>query len=286
MSNEFNHSPWHIEYRLNDGGRLSRISYRGYDLLTPEPANFRPPRVDQGQYEQRPVYGYDDCFPSVGACSYPESKLSIPDHGELCWLQWDLREEPDCLAFSVRSKILPLVFTRKMKFTDSSIIWDFEVLNEGSDPLPFQHSMHPLLRADEITSIELPEFESVFDWTNGQNLNSMSPDKIREMLLRRSEGSVDMLFLRTVRTGELRWTYSNRMRLRMKFPVEYFPTIGVWWNNRGYPNEDGIQRCECAFEPTAGFTSNLSQAYINGNCLSVDAQKRFTWQIRWDVEMS
>jgi hypothetical protein len=285
MIGEFNYGPWHVEYCLNDGGRLTRISYKGYDLLTREPAGFRPPRTDQGQYERRPVYGYDDCFPSVVACSYPESNLFIPDHGELCWLQWNLQQESDCLKFSVRSEILPLIFTRRMVFTDTSIVWHFEVLNEGTVPFPFQHSMHPLLSVDEITSIEVPEFESVLDWTSGHILESMNPEKIREMLLNRSKGSVEMLFLRTVQTGVLSWTYSNGMHLTMKFPVEYFPTVGVWWNNRGYPNEEGIQRCECAFEPTAGFTSNLSQAYINGNCLSVDAKKRFRWQIFWEIEM-
>ena len=29
MSNVINDGPWHIEFRLNDGGRLTRVSYNG-----------------------------------------------------------------------------------------------------------------------------------------------------------------------------------------------------------------------------------------------------------------
>lgn len=284
MKNEFNCGPWHVEYRLEDGGRLSRIAYGDYDLLTTPPSSFRPPADKHGQFENRPVYGYDDCFPSVGACSFPGSQASIPDHGELCWLAWELSEAPNGLTFFVRSRLLPVVFKRKMLFTDSSIIWKFAVLNGGKDVLPFQHSMHPLIRTDEIKRIELPGFESVFDWNRNQLLNRMTPGELRDFLLRRPKGTAEMLFLRNIKTGDLGWTYSNGLSVRMKFPLEYFPTVGIWWDNGGYPDEDGIRRNECVFEPTPGYTSLLTQAYADGNCLTVDPGKRFDWQISWEVD--
>lgn len=283
-NNEFDYGPWHVEYRLNDGGRLSRIAYRDYDLLTTAPSNFRPPANEHGQFENRPVYGYDDCFPSVVSCYFPGSQINIPDHGEVCWLAWELSEEPNGLTFLVRSKLLPVVFKRKMIFTNSSIIWNFEVQNEGKGVLPFQHSMHPLVRVDEIKRIELPGFESAFDWNKNQVLNSTTPEKLRDFLLGLPKGSVEMLFLRNIKTGELRWTYSSGLSVRMKFPVAHFPTIGIWWDNSGYPDEDGICRNECAFEPTPGSTSLLSQAYADGDCLSVGPGERFAWQVLWEVE--
>ncbi|MFZ1081946.1 MAG: hypothetical protein WAO19_08470 [Candidatus Kryptoniota bacterium] len=286
VGKEFNHGPWHIEYRLNDGGRLSRISYKDYDLLTVEPTNFCPPTTDYGQYERRPVFGYDDCFPSLGSCCFPGTKIYIPDHGEICWLTWELLEKPRSLEFFVKSKILPLAFKRKMVFTDSSIIWNFEVFNESHARLPFQHVMHPLYQLDKIKSIELPEFQSAFDWIKGQNMNSLSPGKMRELLLGQPLGSARMLYLRNIKTGELSWTYFNRMCLKVKFPLKFFPTIGIWWNNSGYPEQDGICRTECSFEPTAGFSGILSQGYEDGNCMSVDPGGFFSWQIRWEMEIN
>jgi len=281
---EFNRGPWRVEYRLNDGGRLSRLSYRGYDLLTAAPSDFRPPASEHGRFEDRPVYGYDDCFPSVVACIYPGSQISIPDHGELCWCAWELSAEPDSLTFSVQSKLLPVFFKRKMVFTDSSIIWAFEVLNEGKDVLPFQHSMHPLVRVDELESIELPEFGSVLDWNRNQIFGPMTPGNLGDFLLGRPKGAVEMLFVREVKKGELSWTYHNGLSIKMKFPADRFQTIGIWWDNGGYPDEDGIRRNECAFEPTPGRSSLLTQAYTDGNCLAVGPGEKFAWQMSWEVE--
>ena len=283
MNGKFNYGPWKVEYLLDDGGRLSRIAYNDFDLLTTAPSNFRPPADEHGQFENRPVYGYDDCFPSVVACTFPRSQASIPDHGELCWLTWELSEEPNGLTFFVRSRLLPVVFKRKMVFTNSSVVWNFEVLNEGKDVIPFQHSMHPLLRSDDIKRIELPEFDSVFDWNRKQLLDRMTPGELRNFLLGRPRGTAEMLFLRKIKMGDLSWTYSNGLSVRMKFPKEHFPTVGIWWDNGGYPDEDGIRRYECAFEPTPGHTSLLSQAYADGNCLSVSPGERFVWQISWGI---
>ena len=283
MKSVYNDGPWHIEFRLDDGGRLSRIFYKGFDLLTSEPGGFHPPMTEIGQFERRPVYGYDDCFPSVGACQYPESSIQIPDHGELCWLPWELREEVHSVTFFVRSKLLPVVFTRKMRFTESSIVWDFEVYNQGYTILPFQHVMHPLFRPEEIRWIELPKCDSVFDWTNGSVLKQATPEGISERLVHSPERSVEMLFLRSIRSGEVGLTFINGMRLTMKFPAEYFPTIGIWWDNLGHPNENGIRRRECSFEPTPGFSSLLSQAFADRNCLSVGPRARLAWQARWEM---
>jgi len=284
MRNEYAFGPWNIDYHIDDGGRLGRISYRGYDLLTTEPAHFSPPATDHGQYERRPVFGYDDCFPSVGACYYPGTRLYIPDHGELCWLKWDVQPGPNSLAFSVHSDILPLTFRRRMEFTDTAITWVFEVVNEGKSVHPFQHSMHPLLNVDEMALIKVPAFQSAYDWRRRQRMKEMNPDKVCELLLACPKGSTEMLFLRGVEEGKISWAYVNNIRVQMTFPVVYFPTIGIWWNNTGYPDEQGIRRCECAFEPTAGFTSILSEAHANGNCLSVEGGKSFHWQIRWEID--
>lgn len=281
---QFDFGPWHVEYHLNDGGRLTRIAYREYDLLTLAPTSFRPPEKEHGQFENRPVYGYDDCFPSVVACFFPGKRISVPDHGELCWLPWDLAEEKNELSFTVESKLLPFKFKRKMAFTDSSIIWNFEVVNEGDERLPFQHSMHPLVRADEIRRVTLPSFDSVFDWNRNRDMDAMTPDMLQDLLLKSRKGAVEMLFVRGVKTGEMSWTYRNGLTVKVKFPSELFPTLGIWWDKGGYPDEKGIARNECAFEPTPGSTSLLSQSHADGECLFVDARETFKWQVIWEVD--
>jgi hypothetical protein len=74
---------WHVECLPEDGARISVLKYFGNDLLTPKTSCFKKPEKDYGEFELRPVYGYDDCFPTVDKCSYPEGNFECRDHGEL-----------------------------------------------------------------------------------------------------------------------------------------------------------------------------------------------------------
>lgn len=283
MSEILNFNKWVVEYSADDGGRIDRISYRGFDLLTKRPTNFRPPESKHGLYEDRPVYGYDDCFPSVVACRYPKSNVNIPDHGELCYLKWKVIKSTSHLIFSVRSKILPLIFVRKIDFCDDYLLWNFEVINEGTEIFPFQHVMHPLVPISQLSSIELPDFQAAYDWEEKTHVVLKGKNDICEFFMNRPSRSHSMLFFQNVSEGRIRWTYKNGTGITASFPVEIFPTIGVWWNNLGYPDEDNLRRDECSFEPVPGPTSDLFQAYSSNSCLFVHPGKSFKWQIKWEI---
>ncbi|MHB8578856.1 MAG: hypothetical protein ACYDA4_03225 [Ignavibacteriaceae bacterium] len=283
MEKKFKYGPWIIEFSADDGARLDRILYNNYDLVSTKPNHFRKPNSDYGEYENRPVYGYDDCFPSVKECFFPGREWKIPDHGEVCWLNWDFIKGDDRLTFYTISKVIPARLKREMIFTDSSITWNFEVYNEGNEELPFQHVMHPLMKLTEISTVHFPGFQSAYNKTTEQNLKLKNPDEIHDYLITQPKGTANMLFLRKIKGGQMSWTYKNGLLLKVIFPKKYFPTIGIWWNNIGYPDENGIRRDECAFEPTPGFTSDLSEAYNEGRCLTVLPKDRFVWQIIWEL---
>ena len=75
----------------------------------------------------------------------------------------------------------------------------------------------------------------------------------------------------------------NGMQLKMTYPKNYFSSIGIWWNNSGYPDEDGCRRNECAFEPIPGSTSMLTDAYQDGTCMFVAPGQQLNWQIKWNI---
>ncbi|MGC8595544.1 MAG: hypothetical protein ACP5MI_08070 [Candidatus Kryptoniota bacterium] len=282
MTDIFNSKQWTVRYSTEDGGRIEQILYKGFALLKDRPLKFRPPEKVHGRYEDRPVYGYDDCFPSVVACQYPKLNIEIPDHGELCWLKWGVTKGSNHLIFETRSKILPLHFMRRMDFDDNSVLWSFEVKNEGTDTLPFQHVMHPLIAVSQIRDIEFPDFQFTYDWDH-QRLIELKKGEISHYLINHPSYSYSMLFLQNVSAGRVRWTYKNGLSVTMSFPAELFPTIGVWWNNLGYPDEDNLRRDECSFEPVPGLTSDLSQAYSDGKCLFVQPEGAFQWQVKWEI---
>jgi len=283
MSEIFQYNHWLVEYTTDDGGRLDRLRYKGYDLLTVRPESFQSPSSIYGKYETRPVYGYDDCFPSVVASGYPGLNWEIPDHGELCWLKWHASVNKNSLLFSVKSEVLPLEFKREMIFSNSEILWKFEVKNEGKNPLPFQHVMHPLIRLDEISDFEFPDFELVINERTNEPLPFKDPKELKTYLLNQPSGSSNMLFMQNIKKGEMNWRYKKGIRVNVIFSEKLFPTIGIWWNNSAYPAEEELQRNECAFEPTPGLSSVLKDNYKNGLCLSTDKGDAFAWEIRWIV---
>jgi hypothetical protein len=266
-----------------DGARVNRLTFAGYDLLTTEPRKFRAPGPGFGHYETRPVYGYDDCFPSVVACRYPGSEWEIPDHGEVCWLDCEVRLIPNGLRSAVRSRVLPLVFTRTMIFEESRLVWDFSVENQGTVPLPVQHVMHPLVDPGKISSIRLPDFRRVYDYAAGDYLDLHGGEAVEDYLLGLPPGGTAMLFLRGVDEGEVGWTYRNGLTVVCQFPVDLFPTLGIWWDHAGHPRSPVPARSECAFEPTPGSTSSLAAAYEEGGCLEAPPGNVLRWRIVWDV---
>jgi len=283
MRKEYNYKNWSVTYSPEDGARLNRLSFKGFDLLTTEPEKFKPPRTNYGQFETRPVYGYDDCFPSVDSCVFPGLDWTVPDHGELCWLKWQVVESPDRLSFSVKSETLPVLFKREMHFTENVLIWIFNVCNEGKQTLPFMHVMHPLMPLREIEKFDLPAFGSVFDEIKQKKLNFTKPGDIENYLLKQSVGTAQMLLLQQVENGVMSLFFKNGLNCAITFPVEIFPTVGIWWNNLGYPDEDGCRRNECAFEPIPGSTSVLAEAYHTGTCPSILPGQCLSWQINWKM---
>jgi hypothetical protein len=277
--------PWSLEISPEDGARVRRLAFNGHDLLTTEPQQFRPPGPPYGPYETRPVYGYDDCFPSVVPCPYPEKDWIVPDHGEVCWLGWDCRDLADGIRCSVRSRVLPLVFARTMIFESSRLIWDFEVANEGRVPLPVQHVMHPLVDPRKIAGIKLPGFRRVYDDAAKDYLDLHSSEAVEEFLLGLPHGKTAMLFLRDVDEGEVEWTYRNGLTVFSSFPVDLFPSLGIWWDNAGHPQIPGLARSECAFEPTPGNTSSLAVSWEEGGSLEAPPGNALRWRVVWEVSV-
>jgi hypothetical protein len=285
MKDTFECGPWHVQFAPADGARLQRLTYDGFDLLTSPPENFTMPASDLGEYEKRPVYGYDDCFPSLGRCRYPGREWNIPDHGELCWLNWKSGSENGRLSFQTRSNGLPVTFARGMRFSEKSVVWRFEVTNHGTETIPFLHVMHPLIRLSEITWMDFPSFEEVIDFSHGNSVELSGGKAVADFLLAQSPGTAVMLFLRRIDRGEMSWRYRSGLGVKSSFPASLFPTIGIWWNNKGYPDEDGLRRDECAFEPLPGFRSVLSEAYDEGHYLSVKPASAFSWEIEWEIRV-
>ncbi len=278
----FESPPWSVVCLPHDGGRISRLRHRGRSILTEPSASFISPGGDWGRYETRPVYGYDDCFPTVDSCVYPDG-TEIPDHGEVCWLPWQMRSSSNGLEGDVQCRLLPITFSRQMHFQDSVIDWRFEVNNQSTRDLPFLHIMHALLPVKDITGLHLPSYTTLYDEISHQSLPLRPAEELGGVLLAAGQGDVHMLLLQNIQTGRLALEFNHRFRLTIRFDHRLFPTLGIWWNNGGYPAANACRRFECAFEPIPGTSSSLTQALAQGTTLMVPAQCKRSWTVNWEI---
>jgi hypothetical protein len=136
----------------------------------------------------------------------------------------------------------------------------------------------------EVTSISLPDFSGIVEDYRKERLLLTNPEEVETWLLGQPVGKASMLYLQGVSTGRFTLTFSDDLRIRVEFPVELFPTLGIWWDNEGYPDEESCRRVECAFEPISGSTSRLSEAYLEGKCLRVKPGEAIAWRVRWSIE--
>jgi hypothetical protein len=280
---EANFGNWYIQCLSDDGARISILRYEGQDLLTANPPSFKAPDKFYGEYEIRPVYGYDDCFPTVESCLSLDKSIEYRDHGELCWLGWQVHIEGNNLICSTDCLNPKVTFKRILEFAGNKLRWSFEVVNTSNEKVSFLHVMHPLLPLDQIQSIELPEFSKCVDNINSVELILNNAQQIGDHLFAIQTGSYEMLFLREIDAGTLILGYKKNLYLEMSFDSKLFPTIGIWWNNGGYPEEEGLKRIECAFEPVPGTCSNLSKSFNDGTYLTAEPGNVLRWEINWKL---
>jgi hypothetical protein len=274
---------WEIEYLPEDGARISVLKYAGHDLLTAEPADFKPPVSFSGDYETRPVFGYDDCFPTVDACSYPGRKFDCRDHGEICWQKWQTEIKGNTLIFSTGCHHPAVNFKRILTFEGNMLTWRFEVTALSEESSVFLHVMHALLPPDNIIDLEIPECRKIYDEVKSEETGLKSSAELGEFLLSFQPGSFGMLLLRDISEGFVKLSFSTGLKLDIRFDQKLFPTLGIWWNKGGYP-ESGQLRTECAFEPIPGTCSDLSKSFRDGLYMSVEPGEKTCWEVIWAIE--
>jgi hypothetical protein len=171
---------------------------------------------------------YDDCFPTVEPCTFPDEHFECRYHGELCWQQWEVKTEDNRLICTTGCLKPMVTFKRTLEFAGNQLIWRFEVANESDNNLPFLHVMHPLIPLAEIQTIYLPEFGKIEDKITLAEPDLKNAREVASHLLAVQTGSYEMLLLKEVSEGSVKLGFKNDLTLHMNFDIKLF-------NDRLYP---------------------------------------------------
>jgi galactose mutarotase-like enzyme len=265
------------------GGKIASISVRGRELLQGPLAPYGP-RTQTMAFDQGDASGWDECLPSVAACTVPTAAgpASIPDHGDLWRVPWELVGSSSmCATFRAACFSLPLEFQRTTTLTQTEEGWrlraDYKVTNSGAFPAPWSWAAHPLFTAESGDRIVLPAsiHELRLECSGGNRLGQGGEKVAWPMAALAGGGQTDLslaqppesgigdkLFAGPLAAGE-NWCALERpqagLRIRVRFDPAATPYLGLWICHGGWPDRPGLKQTCVALEPATAPVDSLTQ---------------------------
>lgn len=277
---------WEVCCDPDDGGRVGSIRWRGRELLT-QPhligGLFEAPAEDYGEYEIRPVFGYDDCWPCLEVCQWPGMGREVRDHGELVWQKWESRIDGGTLVDRVTDEDGKWRFERRTLNCDGALVFEYACANTGDTPFPMSWAGHVLIPPQPVTSLSLPEFgHARHDDPPDAEEVLRTPGDVWSYLQSRSAGKATFLVIEDLANHELQLQFDD---LVWRWSVEGIssPGIGLWYNRRGYPGSNHLARDEFGIEWMTSPACALTNAPRASDAVVLTPGEERRWRMRWQI---
>jgi galactose mutarotase-like enzyme len=236
-------------------------------------------QIPSSEYSASPVHGgtfgpedssgFDDMFPTISACGYPQPPWlgrAMPDHGELWSLPWESHQRSASSAdLSVKSLNFPFSFSKRIEVQGSILRIDYSVANHSDCFFHCLWAAHPLFVARSGMVLRVPQ--SCREIITAFETSEMGPIGSRWQYPR--QGALDFSLI-AVDSGRCRKFYfsspvkegtcslvdpSAGMAIGLRFPPEQVPYLGIWVNEGGWAGQNNI-----GIEPAFGGMDSPVQA--------------------------
>lgn len=286
------------------GAKIASMRMAGREWLwSSDVIPYRVPIPGTSYVQTADTGGFDECFPTVGACVLPPSVpglggLELPDHGELWSQAPEVGRRGATLTAIWRGALVRYTVSRELVVEpDGSVTMRYEAANAGPRRLPFLWSSHPLLPLDEHTRIELPEGSRLrVDVQHGIDLGGpLAAHRWPRVTTERGELDLSRpaagdrspyackLFLDPIEGRAA--IEQDGARLEVRFDLAEVPSFGLWLNWGGWtPFEGGIPYRNLAFEPCIGAPDRLDHAlgeWRGAHWLEPGETRR--WSLTWSA---
>ncbi len=287
------------------GGKIASILWRGKELLARNPE--RPFQLARyaAPYADYDASGFDECFPTIGPCLYPEYPwigVELPDHGELWSLPWKTQTEDNSLHLSTGGVRIPYRFEKWIRFPGPGRIHIHYLLtNPTTFPIRYLWSSHPLIAPQPGMRIYLPEGIKVrVDWSKGNRLGELlsehewphtkdiqSNPVDLSLVLSKEAQLVDKLYTSRLEEG---WCLvhdpASKIYLAFLFSPEKTPYVGLSINMGGWPEDKSGKTpgyYNLGIEPCNGYPDRLDIAIEKGDCSTLAPDSSVTWDLELRV---
>ncbi|MCC6802542.1 MAG: hypothetical protein IT319_06640 [Anaerolineae bacterium] len=280
------------------GGKIASLKWNGREVLAQNPRKPFRKAVYGAPYSDYDASGFDECFPTVGDCTYPEPPLlgvELPDHGELWSIPWQQLPCDDGVHLAATGVRLAYQFHRWITLpAPGQVHLRYELVSQSSEPFKCLWSAHALLAIRPGMIIHLPEgVRMKVNWSKGERLGdlldehpwSFTTDRAGNpvdlsRILPQDAGLVDKLFTTRLRDG---WCVlhdpADGFYVAALFAPEQIPYLGLSINLGGWP-VDAPGYYNLGIEPCSGYPDRLDVAMARGDCITLPAHGRRTWEWR------
>lgn len=252
-------------------------------------------------FDRYDISGWDECFPGIGQCVYPEGPWQgtvVPDHGELWTLPWHAEPQPDGVRLWVHSVRFPYTFEKRIALTEDGFATFYRAHNPTPFPFKCFWSTHPLFVATPQTRIILPDrvrvrVEISFSGRLGplltehpwpRTVDRLGRDVALDVMGPDGQREADKLYSTPVSRGfAALYDGATDQWLAFTFDPAAVPLVGFWANRGGWPPD---QPCfNLALEPCSGCPDRLDIAIPRGEYQTVPPEGDLTWRLDVHVGM-
>jgi len=238
--------------------------------------------------------GWDELFPSISPCVYPEapwSGIQVPDHGELWPLPWQVEHVDDCtLLFTVHGVRWPYQLQKQVCLQGNQIHLAYKLSNLCPYPLQYLWAPHPLVAASSTMKVKFPasvqkviisgasegwlgqrggelDWPSAYSSERVNQLDQMPPPEagLYYKLYATEAVPEGWCAIEDLETGES-FTFT--------YDADRLPYLGLWVNAKGWGGEYHL-----ALEPSSGHLDDLAEARQRGASATIAPFSEQQWTL-------
>jgi len=243
------------------GSKTASIIHKqsGSELLwqNPEP-RFRKSSYGT-PYPDGDKSGFDEMFPSIKpgfSEDPPWNGTEIPDHGEVWSIPWNSGVNGDSLLMDVDGVRFPYHLRKEVSLNGGTIHYAYTATNKSAHPFPYIWAAHPLFNTVPGMVFRVPEgMNRIVNAEPGKPLGGYGKELSFPLCSTEDGSELDLsvvpdksetgyqkyYFKKPVSEGWCEiFNPDNHLTVRLSFPKEKVPYLGMWLNIMGWAGQYNI----------------------------------------------
>jgi hypothetical protein len=282
------------------GGKMASLINKetGYEYLIQRKNEIYRDQPFDGTFVDGECSGYDDMFPTIDICEYenePWKGVKMADHGEVWSLPWEVAEsDSSSLKMSVNGVRFPYYLEKEISFiNEKKLRSNYTLTNSAPFSFEFLWAGHLMINIEEGTRVQVPEDcrKAITVLTNGEGAfgdvnnwplfkdNNGKPYRADICRPKEIKGFEKYYFSNRLKDGWCELKYpGNINRLKISFPVDNVPFLGILMNEGGWDDLYNI-----IIEPCTICYDKPDVAKKYGQVSKVEAFGRYAWYVEIEI---